>query len=295
MLSVVTGTTSTVTGIAGQEVVESGADSPRTKVAERFKGLEVQDVSANHGGLGESPSPRKKIKFADVDGDDVSTPPKPLSSQAQSRELEVPDSKGPNSLEMAHQTTISAMDLGVMREIEMDSPSPSPAPPPPNPRRTFTKVPSLRKESSYLSTRESPPSSQDQVQAQLPTSSPPQKRRLSSPTLETMALDPTPLAVSNDATSLTWSWSEITGHDIDTSNHDDDGEGINGIGFKPTPAMAAARKLKRKKQVEEWKTREAREARQRRAEERRRREGVGGSTSVEGGGDEKRVVRFVDW
>jgi hypothetical protein len=65
---------------------------------------------------------------------------------------------------------------------------------------------------------------------------------------------------------LTWSDSEITGH-IPT-DPDDDGYGINGIGFKPTAAIAWSRSQKRQKQVAEWKSREAQEARERRRERR---------------------------
>jgi hypothetical protein len=65
---------------------------------------------------------------------------------------------------------------------------------------------------------------------------------------------------------LAWSDSEITGHN--PTDPDDDGYGINGIGFKPTAAIAWARSQKRKKQVAEWKSREAREARERRRERR---------------------------
>ncbi|RVX74713.1 hypothetical protein B0A52_01840 [Exophiala mesophila] len=65
-----------------------------------------------------------------------------------------------------------------------------------------------------------------------------------------------------------WSDSEITGHNPDDPN--DDGYGINGIGFRPTPAMAWSRSQKRKQQLAELKNREAREARQQRSERRKR-------------------------
>ena len=67
--------------------------------------------------------------------------------------------------------------------------------------------------------------------------------------------------------SLTWQDSEITGHA--PTDPLDDGYGINGIGFRPTPAVAYARAQKRTQQVQDWRTREAREARQRRSERRR--------------------------
>jgi len=61
--------------------------------------------------------------------------------------------------------------------------------------------------------------------------------------------------------------SDITGHTLD--GLDDDGYGINGIGFKPTKAMEAERKMQRRRQISECKAREAAEARKRRAQKRR--------------------------
>lgn len=111
--------------------------------------------------------------------------------------------------------------------------------------------------------------------------------------------------------SLTWQDSEITVYDPDDS--DDDGTGINGIGFKPTPEMEHARRMKRKKQLAEYRKREMGEARARRKE--RRAVGVdglvgsgneGGNTGGGKGKDsvlaiakgklkaEKRRVRFME-
>jgi hypothetical protein len=92
-----------------------------------------------------------------------------------------------------------------------------------------------------------------------------------------------------DLTSLTWQDSEITGHLMLDS--DDDGYGINGIGFKPTAAMANARSLRRKQQVLAWRSREAKEERERRAERRKRyAEHLDMVTS--GGQEVKKAVRF---
>ncbi|KAL4818037.1 hypothetical protein BDW67DRAFT_158417 [Aspergillus spinulosporus] len=85
---------------------------------------------------------------------------------------------------------------------------------------------------------------------------------------------------------LAWSDSEITGHD--PTDPDDDGYGINGIGFKPTAAIAWARSQKRKKQVAEWKSREAREARERRRE-RRVANNMDNLRTVQSGGIQKKV------
>ncbi|KAF2400089.1 hypothetical protein EJ06DRAFT_557150 [Trichodelitschia bisporula] len=100
-----------------------------------------------------------------------------------------------------------------------------------------------------------------------------------------------------DASALAWQDEEITGHLA--QDPDDDGYGLNGIGFKPTPAMAYSRLQKRREQILAWKSREAREARQRRAELRRR----GGVGKMAVGGGEfsgvgkgvagRRTVRFA--
>ncbi|KAJ4290912.1 hypothetical protein N0V90_010108 [Kalmusia sp. IMI 367209] len=80
--------------------------------------------------------------------------------------------------------------------------------------------------------------------------------------------------------ALTWQDSEITGHLADpTKDPDDDGTGLNGIGFRPTPAIAYVRAQKRRQQILDWKAREARDARAKRSERRRR--GIGGRSSRE--------------
>lgn len=66
---------------------------------------------------------------------------------------------------------------------------------------------------------------------------------------------------------MTWNESEITGHNPTDPN--DDGYGMNGIGFKPTPEIAWARSQKRKQQLAAYRNREAQEARQRRRDKRR--------------------------
>ncbi|KAH7395507.1 hypothetical protein BKA64DRAFT_708901 [Cadophora sp. MPI-SDFR-AT-0126] len=95
------------------------------------------------------------------------------------------------------------------------------------------------------------------------------KKRAGTPPLmssfssEDMEADP---EIDNER-ALTWHDDEITGHN--PTDPDDDGEGINGIGFRPTPAEAYARTQKRRQQMAEYKNREAREARKMRSERRR--------------------------
>ena len=90
--------------------------------------------------------------------------------------------------------------------------------------------------------------------------------------------------------ALTWHEDEITVYDPDDS--DDDGTGINGIGFKPTPAIAYARTIKRKQQLAEYRKREDREARARR-NQRRRASPAAGFVEAKGKA-ERRRVRFME-
>ena len=100
-----------------------------------------------------------------------------------------------------------------------------------------------------------------------------------------------PPSTSPAHSDLVWTAAEITGHN--PTDPADDGTGINGIGFRPTPAMAQARAQKRRQQVAEWKSREAKEARQRRLD---RRKGLEQSlsTGLEHVEQAPRRVRFVE-
>ncbi|KAK3935116.1 hypothetical protein QBC46DRAFT_398230 [Diplogelasinospora grovesii] len=90
--------------------------------------------------------------------------------------------------------------------------------------------------------------------------------------------------------SLTWHEDEITIYDPNDS--DDDGTGINGIGFKPTPAIARARTVKRRQQLAEYRRREEREARAKRNQ--RRRESPNPGLVELKGTVERRKVRFLE-
>jgi hypothetical protein len=95
-----------------------------------------------------------------------------------------------------------------------------------------------------------------------------------------------------DSESMTWQDSEITGHDIDHAA-DDDGEGINGIGFIPAPAIVTKRSEWRRRQISEWRARESKEARQRRYDKRKpshRDSAISFDDSVS---SKRRMVRFA--
>jgi hypothetical protein len=90
--------------------------------------------------------------------------------------------------------------------------------------------------------------------------------------------------------ALTWHDDEITVYD--PNDEDDDGEGINGIGFRPTPAIAYARAMKRKQQLAEYKKRQESDARAKRSQRRGRRSpgAVPSGPTVQA----SRKVRFMD-
>ncbi|KAL8662558.1 MAG: hypothetical protein Q9202_004610 [Teloschistes flavicans] len=125
----------------------------------------------------------------------------------------------------------------------------------------------------------------------------PETPRLKPTPVSSSAISPIPRSKSPPPLALWWADTEITGHLPDDPT--DDGYGINGVGFLPTPAMASARAERRKRQVAEWKSREARDARQRRSEARRRRDfemnsgGVGVSEGALNRGQQRRV-RFLE-
>lgn len=89
--------------------------------------------------------------------------------------------------------------------------------------------------------------------------------------------------------ALTWREDEITIYDPE--DEDDDGIGINGVGFKPTPALAHARVMKRRQQLAEYRKREESEARTKRSQRRR---GARPSTPSPEQSQARRKVRFTD-
>jgi len=108
--------------------------------------------------------------------------------------------------------------------------------------------------------------------------------------LESDDSDAPPVITDPLRASLTWQENEITIYDPEDS--DDDGTGINGIGFKPTPANAYARTVRRRQQLADYKKMEEREARARRSH-RRRGSPIPGLVELKGK-VERRRVRFLE-
>lgn len=142
------------------------------------------------------------------------------------------------------------------------------------------------------------PSAQDHIKNNLVTltASPSKTKSVGFPHMESDPTSPSkarkkrfspPLADDSLEDPFTWHDSEITGHS--PTDPSDDGYGINGVGFKPTAAMAWARSQKRQRQVAEWKNREAREAREKRRERRNEAINMDKIHSIQQGAINKRV------
>lgn len=248
------------------------ADSPRTQVTEGISKLNIRNQRPDRSLNQSASTPRKRLKrqppiakaLSPDGGGNLTTQYHPKYDLTESSELfsqieETPD----------------------CRERGQGSPSRSPMV---RIRKESLQAPFESFEAFYEPPLSSPPhsaKSDDIVVAQVESG-----ERSLSPLPQREDLDP-------DEAALTWQEDEITGYEIDSALGDD-GEGINGIGFRPTAAVAYARKQKRKQQVNEWKTREAREARQKRFERRRGAAAEAASRDLEGeAGETKRLVRFA--
>ncbi|KAF1843974.1 uncharacterized protein K460DRAFT_368845 [Cucurbitaria berberidis CBS 394.84] len=243
----------------------SGADSPRNAVADQLRGMTLVPIAA----IPMSPLDQvahKKLKLDEMRVDSSMSlnedHTKMIKSQswAKSHKLD---------------TIAGTPKLDVSREIPETPQAPRP--------RILPHITSFAQPTTFTSSSGSPTSqnissiSHGQI-IHDPSSSQPRPRN-KSPSL------PLP--------SLTWHNSEITGHLADPSTDpDDDGTGLNGIGFKPTPAIAYARSQKRRQQLNEWKARQTREERAKRSERRRR--GVGGAASREATVEREMPVKDVD-
>lgn len=253
---------------------DDGSTSPRTKVAHRFRSLAI----------GRSRSSAEAIthpRFAPATRDFTTTMP----------ETPQPGSKSHDAME----EDTDEMDHGARKRLKVpqddDEPQPWPRvesdlPPLPqekSPRKPEAPAPAFAVDRPATPPLRKPPTSTAQDSTgTTPTAIPPSATPLqpgppgfqwppSPPDTTTTSLSPPqtdnhPITVAFRA-SMTWQEDEITIYDPDDS--DDDGTGINGIGFKPTAAVAYARGVKRKQQLAEYRKREEREARARRSQRRR--------------------------
>ncbi|KAK4132660.1 hypothetical protein BT67DRAFT_457172 [Trichocladium antarcticum] len=258
--------------------LDDGNASPRTRVARSLQNLALGGGD-DQGGGGRSPGlstignpmedgARKRIKMPDVemrDADHAAAAAEPvdpreqtaLAAELQARRLR-DNSKGPSRRQRSPKPLRFALDATMSKQ---SAPAPT----------TDTDHIATRSTRSTTTTPSPPPSPshahpnpRNQPGAVLSHS-----HNLTSRPKPTTAAEPAPATIITDPlrASLTWHDDEITIYDPDDS--DDDGTGINGIGFKPTPAIAHARTMRRRQQLAEYRKREEREARAKRSQRRR--------------------------
>ncbi|KAF3004774.1 hypothetical protein E8E13_001827 [Curvularia kusanoi] len=227
----------------------SGADSPRNAVADQLRGMTLLATTA----IPMSPlTPtddviRKKPKLGAMDVD---------SEDAADSHAAAPA----NYVRRAQAVTLDTTSIQDEPAAPLEIPETPEAPRP----RIVTDIAAFAQPTAFVSSCGSTASPQTSFSSQdshTPTAtnkSPSKPRPIKAPS-------------SPPLSALTWQDSEITGHLNGPANDpDDDGTGLNGIGFKPTPAIAYERAQRRKRQLQEWKARETREARAKRSQRRNR-------------------------
>lgn len=284
-----------------QGLLSDGGDSPRTKVAHRFRGLALADsgggAAAADGRVHDTESdPGRDTTDADTDKMEVDedeskmrkrskfTPPSVPSDgsprpkhqtlpliqpqpqpQLSAKRVEIPETPavqktgpqivaGPESRSVLDNGNVLFKPLPAFSEPAADNATLTAGP---------AKVPST-KQSSAANNR---PLESLKSKGRRRAGTPPLAASASKLRSPEQPSDAAAEVIDPIRAALTWHEDEITVYDPD--DEDDDGVGINGIGFKPTPAIAYARTMKRKQQLAEYKKREEREARARRSSRRR--------------------------
>lgn len=269
----------------------AGGSSPRSRVAHRFRGLALNDGGGGHGGVAAADAPTPQFGPAatldhgpaermEIDEDEskmrkrtrlsppIATTATPHSQEANARE--VPETPATQITDFAvatrqpyDQQRFAPID-DLARAIPDDTvayvaigqafASQSPVDSPAELSKTQAALPNRPVEALRQKSRK---------RAGTPPLATPRGKTGSntqSGEADAEIIDPVRAA-------LTWHDDEITVYD--PNDEDDDGVGINGIGFKPTPAIAYARTMKKRQQLAEYKKREEREARARRSHRRR--------------------------
>jgi hypothetical protein len=249
-------------------------DSPRSNVAARFEALEIYHEADD--------APRKRVKTT-IDL---------MRGERTARFEATPQQSAHLQFNISHKEPGNVVEIAETPGCRLDVPRSSP-----------TSSPLARQTESLTHIPTTNPSPIVKISPKRMRSPPPPLPTSTSTTQSSNQPNSTKPPPKNhhkakpDVSGLTWQDSEITGHEIHRSLGDD-GEGINGVGFRPTPAIAQARRQKRKHQLSEWRAREAREARQRRFEKRQQGGGKGCSVDLNVGGDgdegQRRVVRFEE-
>jgi hypothetical protein len=224
----------------------TGPDSPRNAVADQLRGMTLIATAA----IPMSPlTPtddviRKKPKLGAMDLDEVdgpSTQPAPTSVKPRNK--------------------VNILDTAALEPTSAAAPEIPETPQAPRPR-IVTDIAAFAQPTAFVSSSDSNSSPQASFSSHTSEASTSTHQSWSKSR---------PRSSTPPPSALTWRDDEITGHLTGPANDpDDDGTGLNGIGFKPTPAIAYQRAQRRKQQLQEWKARETREARAKRSQRRNR-------------------------
>lgn len=268
------------------EIPEDGSNSPRSKVAHKFRGLALEGgggASSHEPEMGDD-AVRKRQRPDEQMRDVDAAAHVPRVIVMEERDASSSTAINTSNTMAAEPQPSTGLGIGLTGSRSSDN--------------ATTKItpelnPNLHR--AYPSTnRSSDPKSRSRVKKRV-TSPPLRLKRMPQPEDdddgdddeeededEVVIFDPIRAA-------LTWREDEITVYDPE--DEDDDGTGVNGIGFKPTPALAHSRAMRRRQQMAEYRKREESEARSRRSQ--RRQPGSGISLAS----DQKsppRKVRFTE-
>ncbi|KAM0327228.1 hypothetical protein ACHAQA_006363 [Verticillium albo-atrum] len=253
---------------------DSGCESPRSKFARQFKGLNIEEQSG--GGVISQQQMQQQDR------------PMAFRSLLADNDKSISNSdEDDDGLTMRKRQKIPDTE---MRDPASDTSerAVSPSPHPPQTSSTALPEPQLDLEAitikDIIPPQSNPSTTADHLHRSYPSinrlqdsksrqpkragTPPPKKKEHAKKKVEISdSEDDAPKIVDPIRAALTWHENEITVYDPEDS--DDDGVGVNGIGFKPTAAQTRARIAKRKQQLAEYRKREESEARAKRSQRRR--------------------------
>lgn len=293
----------------------AGGSSPRSRVAHRFRGLALNDGGGGHGGVAaaDAQTPpfgpattlnHEPAERMEIDEDEstmrkrtrfspgLATTATSHSQEASAREVPETPAAQINSSAVAIPQPYDQQHLAPIDDLAHL-----------NPDHTVAHVAidqALVSQSPVASPAKLSKTQVSFSNRPVETLRQKSRKRAGTPPLATQRSKPGSKTQSDEAdaeiidpvrAALTWHDDEITVYD--PNDEDDDGVGINGIGFKPTPAIAYARTMKKRQQLAEYKKREEREARARRSHRRRGSPGRPAPTKLERK-ETPRKVRFTE-
>jgi hypothetical protein len=254
--------------LSGTSASDDGSSSPRSRVAHKFRGLDLAS-----GGGAESPL---QAQVLDVEAD----PSNLESGQRKRHKLDEPMDDVP-TLEKPSKTAVvnfaqwreePKAASPILESIEQEAGDAVPVPP--EPAAIANLLPNPKFEGRRRAGTPPIRPKKDLVEAAAESNN------------NAEAMD----IVDPVRAALTWREEEITIYD--PNDEDDDGTGINGVGFRPTPAMAHARVMKRRQQMAEYRKREESDARARRSL--RRHAAAPAALAPTTAAVQSRKVRFMD-